>query len=683
MTGRARALPPAALVVAMVGGTLLAVVATQEPAAPRQAAQPSTRSPSTYRIAVDLVQLDAVVTDRRGQPVHDLRADEFEVLQDGRPQPIASFGYVAAGGQPAAPDVTRSAAGSPGPIAPGHVRRTIAIVVDDLGLSFESTARVRDVLRQFVDRDVRPGDLVAILRTGAGMGALQQFTTDRRVLHAAVERVRWNFMARVSPFGPRMNAEDALEAFRTEVFTAGTLGAVQYVVKGVSELPGRKSVVLLSDGFRLLDADGKYGRTMDALRALVDAANRAGVVIYTIDARGLVTGGIRPDQGSSAAPEELQVEREELLLTQEGLGAVAAQTGGLFIRNNNDIGAMIRRALDDQRGYYLLGYVPERSTFAQARPRFHEIRVRVKRPGLRVRSRRGFLGRPDEARTATPADRMAAAVTSPFAGGDIRLRLTSFFGEVPKVGPVVQSFMHVDARELTFTEQADGVRSSQIETLAVTFGENGQVADEKSQRYTVALTPENYAKALKAGFVYTLRVPVKRPGPYQLRIALRDVHSDRIGSASHFIDVPDVKKGRLTLSGLLIQGTTPDVNGRGGADDPVDSRDPNATVAVRTFRQGTEATYACYVYNARRDRSGQPHLESEIRLYREGVDVFQRALGRIAPLPGVSGDVAAAGVLQVGRSMPPGSYVMEIVVTDRLARKPARATQTIDFEVVE
>lgn len=317
MTGRTRALPSASLVVAMVGGTLLAVVATQEPAAPRQAAQPSTRSPSTYRIAIDLVQLDAVVTDRRGQPVHDLRADEFEVLQDGRPQPIASFGYVAAGGQPAAPDVTRSAAGSPGPIAPHHVRRTIAIVVDDLGLSFESTARVRDVLRQFVDRDVRPGDLVAILRTGAGMGALQQFTTDRRVLHAAVERVRWNFMARVSPFGPRMNAEDALEAFRTEVFTAGTLGAVQYVVKGVSELPGRKSVVLLSDGFRLLDADGKYGRTMDALRALVDAANRAGVVIYTIDARGLVTGGIRPDQGSNAAPEELQVEREELLLTQE------------------------------------------------------------------------------------------------------------------------------------------------------------------------------------------------------------------------------------------------------------------------------------------------------------------------------------------------------------------------------
>lgn len=660
------------------------------------AGQPVARDPGVLRIAVDLVQVDATVTDERGRHVADLSAADFEVLQDGRPQTISTFAYVptasvAATARPAprAPSITAPSA----PLKPEQVRRTMALVVDDLGLSFEGTVRVRDVLRRFVDTQMQSGDLVAILRTGAGMGALQQFTPDRRMLHAAIEGVRWNMLTRVAPFQAATDEDQRLDEMRNELFSAGTLGAIKYVVRGLADLPGRKSVILLSEGFGLKDADGYHGRVLDALRSLVDAANRAGVVIYTIDTRGLVvTAPSAADDVSRLKPAALMdAKRDELMETQDGLGLLAHETGGLFMRNTNDIGGAVERALDDQQGYYLLGYVPDASTFGAARPKFHRLQVRMKRPGLRVRSRSGFLGVPDTTMPRqTPANRMVASVTSPFAGGKIRLRLSSFFGHVPKVGAVVHSVMHVDARDLMFAEQPDGTRTAELETLAVTFGENGQVADQNNQRYTVKLPPDVHARALERGFVYRLQVPLKRSGPYQLRIALRDVGSDRIGSASQFIDVPDVKKGRLTLSGLAIEGLAqrkqPSGPGGGGAppldnEATVEEIDPGATLALRTFRQGTNASYACFVYNARRGRDGQPQLEAETRIYRDGREVFRSEPSPVLPAT-ATGAPTAGGVLQMGREMPPGSYVLEIAVIDRLAKKASRATQTIDFDVI-
>lgn len=643
-------------------------------------AQQPERSGQVLRIGVDLVQVDATVTDARGRHVPDLTAGDFEVLQDGRPQRVTAFSYVrvAPSVEPAAAGRVTGPLGPSAALKPDQVRRTIAIVVDDLGLSFESAYRAREVLRKFLDTQMQRGDLVAILRTGAGSGALQQFTSDRRVLDAAVERVRYNMLSRVAPFTAGGEAEQAFERSRNEIFTAGTLGAITYVIRGIGALPGRKSVIVLSDGFRLTDADDSPGRVFDAMRQLVDAANRAGVVVYTIDTRGLVVTGPTAEDRDAAAAEG---RAEELRATQDGLHFLAQETGGLFLRDNNDLGAGVQRALDDQQGYYLLGYAPDSATFSTGtRPRYHRLSVRVKRPGLRVRSRRGFFGVPDRiAAPPTPANRMVAAVTSPFAGGDIRLRLSSFFGHDAKAGSVVLSVMHIDARDLTFTAQPDGTRSAELETLAVTFAEDGQVADQNSRRYKFSMPEEAHARALAQGLIYRIRVPLKRPGPYQLRIALRDSGSDRIGSASQFVDVPDVKKGRLALSGLVIEGskrTTPEE-----ADNVVEHEDPRATVALRAFRQGTSATYFCEVYNARRGKDNRPQLESTTRLYRDGVEVFNSA-PRAVELAGDGKRTIAAGMLQFGPSMPPASYLFEVTVVDKLAKKNNRSTQTIDFEVI-
>ena len=172
--------------------------ATQEP--PAKEKQDAGKKDDVVKISVTLVQVDVTVTDKKGKPVTDLKAEDFDLSQDNRPQRITNFSYVTA--QPvaaAAPVVAKPAesnnvAAAPAPpvqLKPEQVRRTIALVVDDLTLSFGSTASVRQALKKFVDEQMQPGDLAAIIRTGAGMGALQQFTNDKRQLYAAIERVTW------------------------------------------------------------------------------------------------------------------------------------------------------------------------------------------------------------------------------------------------------------------------------------------------------------------------------------------------------------------------------------------------------------------------------------------------------------------------------------------------------------
>ena len=252
---------------------------------------------TVIRINVNLVQMDAVVHDDKDRPVTDLKKEDFEILQDGKPQEITNFAYVALPPEPGASPTVRTAANSgskgkneppPPPVRlrPDQVRRTVALVVDDLGLSFESVAYTRRALKDFIDKQMEPGDLVAIIRTGAGMGALQQFTADKRLLYAALDKVKFNSMGRVGPNGGSSGFDEA----RAQAFSVGTLGAIRYVVEGLRDLPGRKQLLLFSENLRLFyGREGVDPRTIDALRRLVDSANRSSVVINSIDPRGLQT----------------------------------------------------------------------------------------------------------------------------------------------------------------------------------------------------------------------------------------------------------------------------------------------------------------------------------------------------------------------------------------------------------
>jgi VWFA-related protein len=720
------------------------------PTAP--AAQPPQQDKSAedevVRITTNLVQVDVTVTDKKGQPVTDLRPEEIEILEDNRPQTITNFSYVsleggAAGTKPAVKPAPAEKGALPVPpvkLRPEQVQRTIALVVDDLSLSFESMAYTRQALKKFVDQQMQPGDLVAIIRTGGGVGALQQFTSDKRQLYAAIERVRFNLQGRggMSAFAPiqsdplaearatlpngrdrdeedrttgRRSPEEELSEFRDDIFSIGTLGAINYIVRGMGQLPGRKSILLLSEGFSLYNRDRDNLRFLDALRRLIDIANRASVVIYTMDTRGLQTLGLTAeDNVSGMSPDQIEASLADrsarLFDTQAGLNYLAQQTGGIAIRNTNDLAGGIKRVLDDQRGYYLIGYRPDEATFdpATGRRKFHKLSVRIKRPGLNHRTRNGFFGVTDEQAVPvrrTRVEQLAAAISSPFNANGVGLRLTALFGNDPKVGSFVRSVLHINVRDLTFVDEADGWHKTVFDVLTLTFGDNGNVIDEVSQTQTIRMKGETYKRALENGFVYFMTVPIKKAGAYQLRSALRDTVTERVGSASQFIEVPDIKKNRLTISGIVLQGIDPSVaqkkmsqpaqdkaaaaapNATQKTEDVADETDPQASPAMRRFKRGMVMQYGYVIYNAK--ASPAPQLTTQLRLLRNGQVIFT---GKVIPF-GLTGQtdlkrITANGGIQLGSDMQPGEYVLQVIVTDLLAKDKYRvASQWMDFEIVK
>lgn len=738
---------------------MLALVAPLCGQTPAPSSQPETQidDEDVVRITTNLIQVDAVVTDKNGKPVTDLRPEEFEILENGQPQPITNFSYVPLASSPAEKPVAKPAATAdknappvpPALLRPEQVRRTLALVVDDLGLSAESIPFVRRALKKFVDEQMQPGDLVAIIRTGGSMGALQQFTSDKRVLYAAIEQMKWNNLGRggISPFKPLRGTNiadetmadttgnrastggDDLDEFRNELFTVGTLGALSYIVQGLRDLPGRKSVMLFSDGIRLHNEDGRQilrpaditgtsslsqgsNRIVDSLRRLTELANRASVVIYTMDVRGLQTLGLtaadnsqgmnRPQEqnGLVVTPvEESMLDRRiDFFESQQGLNFLAQQTGGVAIHNNNDLSGGIKKMLEDQQGYYLLGYHPDEATFDPKRARFNKLQIKVKRPGLTVRYRSGFFGVSDEkmrpAAPKTRVEQLSRAIIAPFSSNDVDVRLTSLFANEAKSGSFLRSLLHVDASKLTFTEEADGWHKLVFDVMAITFGENGTIVDELSRTETVSVRGEQYRLIMQNGFNYLLIVPVKKAGAYQLRAALRDTASQRVGSASQFVEVPNLNKNRLTLSGLVLNGFDPDKqkNNAPTLDASLQNAvttakpilEPQAGPGVRRLRRGMVLEFDYVIYNAQLNKATpRPQLQTQLRLFRDGQQVFA---GDVLPFDaGGQTDLkrlVAGGRLQLASDMPPGDYVLQVIVTDLLApQKQRTATQWIDFQI--
>lgn len=681
----------------------------------------------TLRITVTMVQVDAVVTDRGGKHVPDLTRDDFEVFEDGKAQKISHFSFVpgqapiqrktTASGLKGAP-VTATVPGGLKASAE-NTRRTMALVVDDLGLTFASTHSVREELRRFVDEKVQPGDLVAILRTGAGIGALQQFTTDKRVLYAAIDRIRWNIRSRTGPFtfagtqydpnGVALktevssgdhtsewtrNSDEELRELQRQVSSVGTLGALNYVIRGLAKLPGRKAVVLFSDGFKIYSTpkDHRDRRARDStkileqLRAVTDQANRSGVVIYAIDAKGLVYPGITASDDTTVPgfdENQLMSDRmDEIEESWDGLHYLATHTGGMWFRNSNDISGMAAKAVDDVAGYYLIGYSPEESSFKHdpGHTKFHRLRVRVKRPGMAVRTRRGFYGIPDSAQPTGPRPagaQLADAIASPFDSGAIGLRLTTIFGNDVKSGSYLMSLLHLNAKDLDFAEEAGGVRHATVELLSYTYGDGLVPVDQRRSTYEMRVKAEDWPRVLERGVLYAFQHPAKKAGAYQVRVAVRDARSGQTGSASQFVQVPDVSKGALALSSIMMQsGKESEAAGAKGAESL-------GGAAMRRFRPDDAFYYALVVFNpGMNPETRKPDVEIQARVFRDGEPVWTgQAFSLSDSAPDDPRRVKVAQKLNFGRSAPAGEYFIEVVAVDKRSRKRLPVVQWMDFEL--
>jgi VWFA-related protein len=681
------------------------------PAPPVPAQRPPQDSDDVVKITTNLVQVDAVVT-KDGRQVPNLKAEDFEIFEDGKRQTITSFAYIAnvpANPTPAATTAKAEERDESVPFVPlkrDDPRRTIAIVVDDLGLSAESMGPVRSQLRKFVNQQMQPHDLVAIIRTGMEIGALQQFTNDKRLLSRAVDQLRWNACSRVGmhvlapAYGPYVDpvpnrADNARTYASIPDNSCGgrayysTFQAIQHVIEALAEIPGRKSMMVLSDSMPVEDQgsdlfwyDSLLIQTQtrtQALRRIAEMAIRASVVIYSIDTQGLQPTGITAaDSGAGNLrmagdqSNSLMASRARMLFDRRAGGEmIARQTGGFQIKNSNDF--KLDRVLEDQSGYYLIGYRPTDETFNQ---RFHKITAKVKRSGMQLRTRYGFFGFSEEDTVIMPKSRTNMALMSPFGAQDISVDFTSFFANDKTAGSLVRSFLYLNPKDLTF-EVANDRHEAKIELHGVIFGANGVPVEQVKHNAIVSMPGEQYELALREGIRIRFDMPAKKPGAYQVRVAARDVASARLGAAGQFVLVPDLTNKRLAASGIVLRGVS-NAQATGGLEPTV------ASPAVRRFAPNSDLYSAFVIYNATLDKlSQQPNLKIENKLFRDGKRVFA--------YPEVAVDAANQADLdrllvtlqfRLGADLEPGHYYLQFVITDKLKPEQPPVIQWVDFEIV-
>jgi VWFA-related protein len=661
------------------------------------------------RITTNLVQVDAVVV-KDGKPVTNLTADDFEIYEDGRKQAITSFAYISnvagntstASTPPANASSTAASPPPPTPIQRDVARRTMAIVVDDLGLSAESMNQVRKRLRKFVAEELQPNDLVAIIRTGGDVGALQQFTNDKRLLNRAVDRLRWNVCSRMG-LTVIQHAEGLGENACGFDSLTPTMKALRFILDSMRQLPGRKSMILMSDSMPIMkdDANGsgiapiddanKIGMNTESfdpvavganfmnyggwLRRLAETAIRSSVVIYSVDTQGLqFTGLTASDSVSGKLPEKIPsfsgvvVDRSRILqINREGSERLAKQTGGFQVHNSNDF--QLDRIVEDQKGYYLLGYRPTDETFNR---QFHQIKAKVKRSGMTLRTRFGFFGvSEEEANRARPTvqDQTNLALLSPFTAQDLELDLTSFFTNGNTEGSIVRSFLYLNPANLSFVAN-NGRYETALEVHGVIFGDNGAVVEKVKHDIVLSLGENEYQQAMRDGLPDAVRLrfdmPAKQPGSYQVRIAVRDRTSSKLGTAGQFVDVPDLNKKRVALSGIVLRRT---------------GQAPQAAVLAsppdRRFPINSDLYLTLVVYNP------TPNLTMQTKLFRDGKPVKVNAEIPVEVKDATATRMLVTDVMKLTPELEPGSYYLQVAMTDKTTKKPTPVVQWIEFEVIK
>ena len=677
------------------------------------------------KISTTLIQVDVNVLDKKGNQVTGLKPEDFEIRENGKIQKITNFSYVAVSTESKVEaekakrtdDKVNRIPPAPFRLRPEQVRRTIVLLVDDLGLSFSSMFWVREALKKFVDEQMEPNDLVAIMRTGSGVGALQQFTSDKRLLRAAISKIKWSFTSRrgMSVFEPIRpttkdlingivdsdgNAKNAIgnardkenekkaNEFRSDTYTVGTLGTIRHIIAGLNTLPGRKGIIMLSDGIIM------NREIYEQMRRLIDQANRAGVVVSTIDAKGVADAGFLGPENDTRGLTFEQIDalenerRADFFKMQEGLSFLAYETGGRPIKNNNNLNQGIETVLKAEAGYYLIGYEPDEDTFDPKTHKFNRMDVKVNRPDTIVRYRSGFFGYTDiELKKNRTADQQVnTALVSPFASKDIETRLTSIFGVDPKLGEYSRALLHIDVNGIEFTDEPGGNKKISLDIYAYVFGPAGNPVGYISKNYTFAVRESSMPRLLEKGIIFPMNVPIAKPGAYQLRMAVRDVKSGKIGSASQFIEIPNLEKDRLALSGIIVQNmTVSQLKAHTSSGEKAANAQALTDTATRVFKRGTLLIYNYAIYNAKSVPGQGVKLQTYVRLFREDKLVYESE-----PVPvNTAGQTDLAnledrGVMTIGSNLAPGDYVLQLVTTDGLAKEKNQiAAQSIDFEVID
>ncbi len=675
----------------------------QTPPAPAPRPTPSPEARPTFPAQVEQVTVDAVVTDKKGNPIKGLTKGDFVVSEDGAPQAISTFESIEL---PAAP----SAAPPPRPRVSTNTSpeartgRTFVIAFDDIHLTPFQAHRAKGAVAEFLTNGVREGDRVTLVATGgaawwstrmmAGRDELIKMVkrldgrnipdtspermTDYEALRihiyrdpTVIERVRRRYDSYgVNPSGrqsqssnPAQTLEDPMVSSKaSEVYYQATtrmritLEVIERVLDSLVASKGRKSLVLVSQGFI-------YDPNLDEFKKVVQASRRANTAIYCLDTRGLdaMPMAMTAQFGPPIDSRDIGSLFSENIEASEGSESIAADSGGFTVKNQNDLGKGIQRIADESRAYYMLGYSPT-NTARDGKFRKIEVKV-VGQKGLQVRARKGYYAPLEGGRSAldrkprTTDPDIQAALDSPFEVEEIPLRMSAYVFDETLLGKAaVVVATEVDVRNVAFEEKEGRFLDTLEFLLVVAHRESGEFFryDQKVEMKLLLATREKMSWYL-IGRDFELK-----PGGYQAKIVVRDKNAGKLGTVIHEFEVPPLSSFRISTPVLSVQ---PKKEGDTAPPRP-------ALVVSRDFKGGASSTLYCQVevYGAAKDKkSGMPHVTMGYTILRpDGSPLARRdptlirptSLGKLSRLFGEPLEWAT-----------PGDYELVLSLKDEIADK--------------
>ena len=680
---------------AVLVAALAAVVPGHAQQTPAQASPQAPPPPTTadgqpiFRAGINYVRVDVIVSDRNGNPVGDLKPEDFEVVEQGKPQTVETFKLVSLDGgltssikEP--PRQIRSDEDEESEAARDDVR-LFAFFLDDYHVRVENSMVARDQLARFVQTQLGPTDMVGL------MYPLQPTASVRMTRnHGAIMTALSRFQGRKYDYTPKNDYEQKYAYYPTEtvekIRNQVSLSAIKALVIRMGELKeGRKSLILVSEGYNAMlppqmrnqiatipgsgnaaagdpfagDAnsvlEGRAAFMSNAdmemdLRDLYNTANRNNVAIYAVDPRGLSTGEFGIDQNISQS-----TDRQFLNATMETLRTLAINTEGRAIVNRNDLTLGMKQIVRDSSAYYLIGY---NSTFTATDGKFHEIRVRVKRPGVQVRARKGYWAfTAEDARRATePAkpeppkavETALASISSPARssrlvrtwigtgrGNGGKTRLTFVWEPVPRTPGAVTRPGDVPARMSVMAIAPDG----------------SPLFRGKS--------PDAAVSAPATGGVVSFETP---PGKIQLRLVVESATADTLDSELRDVDVPDLTSAEAAFA-------TPEVfRARSIPELQRVKSDPKAMpTAAREFSRTERVFVRVHAYSG---GTAAPTITARL-LNRAGQPVGDLT---VADAPGAG--ESAHDIDLALTTLAPGEYVIEVKATGA-----ATSTEMVGFRV--
>jgi len=670
----------------------------------------------------EIVTVDVVAIGRDGEPVLDLREEDFSISEDGVAQAITAFEAVNRP-QPAA-RTTGAPAATP-PVEPrsssnrdpsSRLGSHFVIVFDELHLGVAEAGRARTAVGDFLARGVAEGDRVALVGTGEGLHVTARMPEGSSALGQALARMQPKLTLETvrdrmsdyeamridrdrdpivtdvvmrryletgeiredaaSPGNPALPQSDEVEGWRSLVLSRAsfvyarasarneqTLGILERSLEALAAERGRKTVVFASGG---LVQDPR----LSIYRRVVSSARRVNAAVYFLDARGLsaAPAGMDGEIATRTEFRDLGAWFTESRERGEGSQALAADTGGFSLTNRNDLGPALVRIGRESRSYYLLGYAPKNR---KADGRFRSIKVEVARAGVTLRARRGYYapGADEKRREAEGRDAgIQRALDAPFDLPDVPLRaIADVFGEKEPGKAAVQVTVEADVRGFAFAEKGDSARDTLEFLLLVARDDTGE-SKRFDQQFEMNLRPETRRRYEREGFPITRELPLA-PGRYQARVVARDRNSGRVGSLLHEFDVPAL--AGLRLSSLILSDRLAEPRGDGpGAPLPT---------ARRRFPRSGVLHCRFELYGAATDAaSGKPSVTAGFSI--------RRSDGRfLAAMPETPLQVGPDGTLARGFGVPldgapAGHYEMIVVVTDLAAGRAAEAREAFEIE---